>query len=59
MKTLYCKVGRAAPFPLVTGSDAEISAVQQNKTADLLRSGVDLSRVEFTVSGGAAAKKGK
>ena len=57
--TLFCKVGRADPQPLATGTDAELDAVQSNKTTELLAGGVALTRVEFSRSGGANAKKGK
>lgn len=47
--TLFCKVGRAVAQPLASSTDgATLDAVQQKKTAELLQSGVDLSRVEFT-----------
>lgn len=52
-QTLFCCVGRGANQAIATSSDdaegnARLDAVQNAKVADLLRSGVDLSRVVFS-----------
>lgn len=51
--TVFVKVGRADPQPLATfpddnKCDVRCDAIQHNKMAELLRSGVDPARIEFT-----------
>jgi hypothetical protein len=61
---LFCKVGRAEKQPIGTFEDSEYGnmccdAVQQKKIAELLASGVNLNRVEFTRETAGSARKGK